>query len=145
MAPPSSSKLANDSKAHRQIATDKIHGKGTNPSQLGDPVSLKAEENVQAPTPTEGDQSESDKEGNHREPPSSSGGSYGSTMKDGRTLKGMMKDKIEQAEKNKGENPTLLGDPTSLKSETTTAKEDPTDHDNGPSGDSGSKQRRSKL
>ena len=56
-----------------------------------------------------------------------------------------MKDKIEQAEKGKGENRTMIGDPTSLKSETTDSNEDPVDHDNGPQGDKGSSQRKSKL
>ena len=143
MAPSSSSNPTKDSKPLRQLAAEKIYGKSSNASQLGDPISLKAETNAKAPAPTEGDLPESDGSSNNREPPSSSGGPYGTTMKDGRTLKGMMKDKIEQAEKGKGENPTLLGDPTSLKAETT--EKDPVDHDNGPSDSQGSKRRDSKL
>ena len=122
MAPSSSSKSTSDNKPPRELT---------------------AEKSTIAPAPTEGDLPESDDSNNTQNPPSSSGGPYGSTMKDGRTLKGMMKDKIEQASKGKGENPTLLGDPTSLKAETT--ERDPVDHDNGPGDGQGSKRKDSKL
>ncbi|KAI4150881.1 MAG: hypothetical protein LQ340_003834 [Diploschistes diacapsis] len=102
------------------------------------------EEGTQAPAPTEGDQPGSQEQQNLRDASDSSGKPYGNTMKDGRTLKGMMKDKIEQAEKG-GKNRTMLGDPTSLKAETTDRKDDPVDHDNGPEGQKGSSQRKSKL
>ena len=158
MAPSSSRK---SEKPLRQLATEKIHGKGSNPSQLGDPISLKAEESanqytstkgsqsdkaeairsVQDLAPTEGERPSQDSTSDTKDAQSSSGEGYGKTMKDGRTLKGMMKDKIEQAEKGEG-NPTMLGDPTSLKAETSKG-DDPVDHDNGPSGGPGSGQRRS--
>ena len=147
MAPSSNSN--NNGITLRQLAGQKVQGKDSNPSQLGDPVSMKAEESNKVPTPTEADVSEQEQSSNTpsdtREPPSSSGSPYGDKLKGGRTLKGMMKDKIEQAEKGKGKNPTMLGDPTSLKAESTDSKEDPTDHDNGPSDGKGSVQRNSKL
>ena len=37
----------------REKATKKLHGEGANPSQLGDPVSLKAEQSENVPKPEE--------------------------------------------------------------------------------------------
>ncbi|PMD33667.1 hypothetical protein L207DRAFT_571151 [Hyaloscypha variabilis F] len=110
----------------------------TNPSQLGDPVSLKSEtsdtspteqdrgassysrtddtkKNIKtvAPSPTEGDSE------------SKNGGSGGSGHK---TLRQRAIDKLE-------ENPSQLGDPVSLKAETTNSE--PTENDRGAKGKAG--------
>lgn len=97
-----------DKKPLRQLASEKLHGKGANPSQLGDPVSLKAEAADSEPTNQD----------------------RGAKGKGGETLKEKMENKIQKNEKG-DQNETMLGDPVSLKAET--SKKDPVDHDNGPS------------
>ncbi|TDZ19368.1 hypothetical protein Cob_v007561 [Colletotrichum orbiculare MAFF 240422] len=87
----------------------------SNPSQLGDPVSLKAE--VSQLVPTEGDQgAQSGSSGGPPKGPGAAGqkNSDGSPVQDTdkRRLKEIAKDKLE------GGNPSQLGDPISLKAET---------------------------
>jgi hypothetical protein len=70
----------------RQVASEKLHGKDANPSLLGDPVSLAAEQKSTdgtqlAPTPTEGDQTKKDP-ADHDNGPS---GSQGSAPEGGRS------------------------------------------------------------
>ncbi|EKG17018.1 hypothetical protein MPH_05707 [Macrophomina phaseolina MS6] len=50
MAPPSPLSKHQSQPPLRQLAAEKLHGKGSNPSQLGDPVSLKAETSNTSPT-----------------------------------------------------------------------------------------------
>ena len=50
MAPPSPLSKHQTQPPLRQLAAEKLHGKGSNPSQLGDPVSLKAETSNSWPT-----------------------------------------------------------------------------------------------
>lgn len=50
MAPPSPLSKHQSQPPLRQLAAEKLHGHGSNPSQLGDPVSLKAETSNTSPT-----------------------------------------------------------------------------------------------
>lgn len=96
----------------RQLAAEKAQGKGANPSQLGDPISLKAET-----TDTDPPQSPSDLPTTTRTPPPSSGGSHEEKkLRSGHHVRGMLTPEIEQ-----GNVPppskTLEGDATSLSRE----------------------------
>ncbi|KAI1076223.1 hypothetical protein F5B20DRAFT_337631 [Whalleya microplaca] len=99
----------------REKATKKLQGPGANPSQLGDPISLKAEQSDNVPTDGE--------QGAQRTSPSSSFGnsrnsSYGADKK--QTHKGSESLREKAAKKLHGPdaNPSQLGDPISLKAET---------------------------
>ncbi|MCJ1436654.1 hypothetical protein MMC27_006035 [Xylographa pallens] len=83
-----------------------------NPTQLGDPVSLKAEAADSEPT---------DQDRGARSSPSTGGSGSRSEPSDPQPLKS-----LKQLAK---ENPTQLGDPVSLKAET--ADSEPTEHDRG--------------
>ncbi|EXF82943.1 hypothetical protein CFIO01_01313 [Colletotrichum fioriniae PJ7] len=97
----------------------------SNPSQLGDPVSLKAE--VSKLSPTEGDlgAASSPKQQQQQQQPKGSGSPAGAKNSDGspvqdydkRRLKDVAKEDLESG------NPSQLGDPVSLKAEVT--KKDP--------------------
>ncbi|KAK3359519.1 hypothetical protein B0T25DRAFT_600619 [Lasiosphaeria hispida] len=116
---------SNNSKPLRQLAAEKLHGKGANPSQLGDPISLKAEtsdtnvpgtNNSDMPTAT-------------RTPPESSGGSQEEKkLRAGHHVRGMMTDEIKDG-KASSPSKSLEGDATSLKAEN--VNNDPADHENG--------------
>jgi hypothetical protein len=68
--------------------------------------------------------------------PSSSGGSHEEKkLREGKTLKGMMREDIEKTESG-DTNRTMLGDPVSLKAEMSETPKDQI-HDNGPSGKEG--------
>ncbi|KAK3941003.1 hypothetical protein QBC46DRAFT_383831 [Diplogelasinospora grovesii] len=142
--------MSDSKKPLRQLAAEKIHGKGANPSQLGDPVSLKAETSatIRSTAPTPDDTDDPGMPKTVRTPPPSSGGSHEEKkLKGGHFVRGMMTDNIRQGQaknlaQKKGK--TLEGDATSLKAETTIGQ-DPVDHDNGPSGSRGAGQRKSKL
>lgn len=96
-----------------------------NPSQIGDPVSLKAE--TSSTTPTEGE------EGSKTQPQSSAQAAAPSQPgKPGQPAKETGKKSLKEMAES---NPTMLGDPVSLKAEKSDGK-DPVDHDNGPSGKS---------
>ncbi|KAH7417519.1 hypothetical protein BKA64DRAFT_769542 [Cadophora sp. MPI-SDFR-AT-0126] len=112
----------------------------TNPSQLGDPVSLKAE--TSSTSPTSDDRGASSSKSNSSSqatkenvkkvaPAPTEGDQDGGDGK--KTLRQRAMDKLE-------ENPSQLGDPVSLKAET--ADSEPTDDDRGAGG---SKGRKSKL
>ncbi|KAF2092150.1 hypothetical protein K490DRAFT_53295 [Saccharata proteae CBS 121410] len=118
------------SKPLRQVASEKLHGQDSNPSQLGDPVSLKAEASDSSPT----DQDRGAQGTNSRSVPNSSGGSH-----EEKQLKEGKKSLKEKGDVNR----TMLGDPTSLKAETT--ERQPVDHDNGPSDEPQTKRDGSKL
>ncbi|WQF79323.1 hypothetical protein CDEST_04337 [Colletotrichum destructivum] len=95
-----------------------------NPSQLGDPVSLKAE--VSNLSPTEDDLGAASSSSPSSKKPSSSttkqgaGGAAGARNSDGSPVAGPEKKRLKQvAEENmEAGNPTQLGDPVSLKAET---------------------------
>jgi len=143
MSPPNSKA----DKPLRQLAAEKLHGKGANPSQLGDPTSLKAETSDSNPAPGH----EMNQPGGQdlpqktRTPPPSSGGSHEEKMlrgegKGGHHVRGMMTDEIREGRAKKP-GKSLEGDATSLKAET--VDRDPVDHDNGGSG--GGRRKGSKL
>ncbi|CCF44050.1 hypothetical protein CH063_03222 [Colletotrichum higginsianum] len=93
-----------------------------NPSQLGDPVSLKAE--VSPLSPTEDDlgaaSSPSPKKSSSSSSKQGAGGAAGARNSDGSPVAGPEKKRLKQvAEENmEAGNPTQLGDPVSLKAET---------------------------
>ncbi|TVY65571.1 hypothetical protein LSUE1_G010091 [Lachnellula suecica] len=123
----------------------------TNPSQLGDPISLKAEDSntspttppknsptkdiqTHAPAPTEGDSSKGPSLSKSNQKPGQGlkdtkeikniapSPTEGDESKGGKTLRQKAMQKLE-------ENPSQLGDPVSLKAET--ADSEPTENDRG--------------
>ncbi|KAK0623910.1 hypothetical protein B0T14DRAFT_565227 [Immersiella caudata] len=113
-----------NSKPLRQRAAEKLHGKDANPSQLGDPISLKAEtSDTSDPSPDQ------DMSKTAQTPPPWSGGSHEEKMlRNGHHVRGMMTDEIRQG-KVPPPKKTMEGDATSLKAEN--VDRDPVDHDNG--------------
>lgn len=92
----------------REKATKSLHGPNANPSQLGDPVSLKAEASDNIPKP--------DEAGSQSSPPtpSSKSGSSGSSSGTGEEK---LREKAVKKLHGEGANPSQLGDPISLKAE----------------------------
>lgn len=92
----------------REKATKSLHGPNANPSQLGDPVSLKAEASDNIPKP--------DEAGSQSSPPtpSSKSGSSGSSSGTGEEK---LREKAVKRLHGEGANPSQLGDPISLKAE----------------------------
>lgn len=99
----------------REKAAKKLHGPNANPSQLGDPISLKAESSEANPKPEEAGAQGS----NHSSTvvPSSSREKTNTLSRhaSGETLR----EKATKALKGPNANPSQLGDPISLKAETT--------------------------
>lgn len=94
----------------REKATKSLHGPNANPSQLGDPVSLKAEASDNIPKP--------DEAGSQSSPPtpsSKSGG--GSSSSSSGTGEEKLREKAVKKLHGEGANPSQLGDPISLKAE----------------------------
>ncbi|CAM1511671.1 Fc.00g091840.m01.CDS01 [Cosmosporella sp. VM-42] len=86
----------------REKATKKLHGEGANPSQLGDPISLKAETSDNAPTDEDlGSNSHNQGHGSNEK-------RQGDTMRE----------KAAKKLHGKGVNPSQLGDSISVKAET---------------------------
>lgn len=106
----------------------------TNPSQLGDPVSLKAETSSTSPTHQDRGASSPASPTNHIKkiapsPPEGDTDGQGVKVGDGqKTLRQRAMDKLQ-------ENPSQLGDPISLKAET--ADLEPTENDRGARGTAG--------
>ncbi|KAK4201965.1 hypothetical protein QBC40DRAFT_277169 [Triangularia verruculosa] len=100
----------------RQIAAEKLHGPNANPSQLGDPISLKTETNDANPYPRGEPESEQGFPKTTRKVPESSGGSHEEKMLrgDGHHVSGMMTDEIRQGKKGLP-GKTMEGDATSIK------------------------------
>lgn len=93
----------------REKATKSLHGPNANPSQLGDPVSLKAEASDNIPKPEEaGSRSSSST------PSFKSGGGSGSGSGTGEEK---LREKAVKKLHGEGANPSQLGDPISLKAE----------------------------
>jgi hypothetical protein len=114
----------------REKASKALHGPNANPSQLGDPISLKAEASDNIPKPDEaGSQSSS-------ATPSDTGG---------RSQPGHEKLREKAAKKlhGPGANPSQLGDPISLKAEQ--SDNVPTPGEEGAHPEKGVKGRPSKL
>ncbi|KAK3328079.1 hypothetical protein B0T19DRAFT_423651 [Cercophora scortea] len=102
-----------DNKPLRQLAAEKLHGKGANPSQLGDPISMKAETSEN----TSGENDDRDMPRSVRTPPPSSGGSHEvKKLQSGHHVRGM---KTEETEQGRAPKPrkSVEGDPTSIKAE----------------------------
>ncbi|KAK0720244.1 hypothetical protein B0H67DRAFT_643524 [Lasiosphaeris hirsuta] len=119
---------SNHSKPLRQLAAEKLHGKGANPSQLGDPISLKAETSDTTVPGT----NDSDMPTTTRTPPTSSGGSHEEKkLRAGHHVRGMMTDEIREGRASRPSK-SLEGDATSLKAEH--VQDDLIDHDNGVDG-----------
>lgn len=120
----------------REKATKSLHGPNANPSQLGDPISLKAEASDHIPKPDEAGS------GSQSSPtsPSQSGGGGGS----GRET---LREKATKKLHGKGANPSQLGDPISLKAEQSSNVPTPGEEGAHPSGQQqqGAKGRPSKL
>ncbi|KAK3685354.1 hypothetical protein B0T22DRAFT_442533 [Podospora appendiculata] len=102
-----------DNKPLRQLAAEKLHGKGANPSQLGDPISMKAEtsENTRA------ENDDRDMPRSVRTPPPSSGGSLEvKKLQSGHHVRGMKTKETEQGTAPKPRK-SVKGDPTSIKAD----------------------------
>ncbi|KAK3370513.1 hypothetical protein B0H63DRAFT_514614 [Podospora didyma] len=129
---------SSDHKPLRQLAAEKLHGEGANPSQLGDPISLKAEtSDYDARGEGADGQSSSPDEMPIpvRTPPESSDGSHEEKkLRGGHHVRGMLTDEIRQGNAPKPKK-TLEGDATSMKAET--VDRDPVDHENGSNGNGG--------
>lgn len=123
MAPNSND--SKESKPLRQLAAEKLHGNGANPTLLGDPVSLKVENSDSNPSP----RGESvDFPNGVRKVPESSGGSHEEKMlrgegPKGHYVRGMMTDDIREGKDTrrgrvgKSEHNHLEGDPTAVRGE----------------------------
>lgn len=92
----------------REKATKSLHGPNANPSQLGDPVSLKAEASNNIPKP--------DEAGSRSSPPTPSSKSGGRGSSSG-TGEEKLREKAVKKLHGEGANPSQLGDPISLKAE----------------------------
>lgn len=91
----------------REKAAKSLHGPDANPSQLGDPISLKAEASDHIPKPDEAGSQSSPT------PPSKSGSSNGTSGAGSETLREKAAKKLHGPDAN----PSQLGDPISLKAE----------------------------
>ncbi|KAK8111485.1 uncharacterized protein PG998_007942 [Apiospora kogelbergensis] len=136
----SNATMAGDKKETiREKATKQLHGSDSNPSMLGDPISLKAESSGTNPTPDEAGAVRSSSSGS-----TTQGGPEARTEKhdkhggvhDGRG-KETLREKAAKKLKGPDANPSQLGDPVSLKNETS-------DHIPRPS-EAGARPRDSKL
>ncbi|XDG08892.1 hypothetical protein ABKA04_008507 [Annulohypoxylon sp. FPYF3050] len=95
----------------REKATKEIKGPGANPSQLGDPISLKAESSEHIPTDEEkGATRTSESSSDDIEKNSQNGKDKGDES---------LREKAVKKLHGPDANPTQLGDPISLKAETT--------------------------
>lgn len=147
MSPSSSNKTQNNTpnmsqqnqdKPLRQIAAEKLHGPNANPTQLGDPISLKAETTASkypAPGRENNEPGAPSKTSTHADGGrgGGDGGSHEEKMlrgegPNGHFVRGMMTEEIRQGRVGRPSK-TLEGDATSLKAET--VGRDPVDHDNG--------------
>ncbi|KAE9367034.1 hypothetical protein N431DRAFT_445717 [Stipitochalara longipes BDJ] len=105
----------------------------TNPSQLGDPISLKSETSDNSPTNQDRGASSSSQSNNTKSninnvAPSPTEGDGKQRGEGHKTLRQKAMDKLE-------ENPSQLGDPVSLKAEK--ADSEPTENDRGAKGTAG--------
>ncbi|KAI1384298.1 uncharacterized protein F4822DRAFT_65558 [Hypoxylon trugodes] len=94
----------------REKATKKIQGPGANPSQLGDPISVKAEQSDNVPT--EGEKGAGTSHGNNEVRNKNDNTKKGNN--DDESLREKAAKKLHGPEAN----PSQLGDPISLKAET---------------------------
>lgn len=98
----------------REKASKKLHGPDANPSQLGDPISLKAETSEHVPKPVEAGARGNKSSSSSTEPTSAHKPGSSNTNSSGETLR----EKATKKLKGPNANPSQLGDPVSLKAET---------------------------
>ncbi|KAK6948895.1 hypothetical protein Daesc_008966 [Daldinia eschscholtzii] len=108
----------------REKATKKLQGRDANPSQLGDPISVKAEQSDTVPTEGEEGAAGSSQTPS-RDSKRGSNKSKGDEAGDGETLREKAAKKLQGPDAN----PSQLGDPISLKAET--SDDIPTDREEG--------------
>lgn len=114
-SPSPSSSSSNRGKTLREKASKKLHGPDSNPSQLGDPVSLKAETSEHVPKPEEaGARGNSSSSSSSTASTSAQTAGSSSSRAGGETLR----EKATKKLKGPNANPSQLGDPISLKAET---------------------------
>lgn len=113
-ADPSSSTSPPSGETLREKAAKKLHGPNANPSQLGDPISLKAETSEQVPKPTEAGARGHEPSSPVTESTSTQKASNSSAQSGGETLR----EKATKKLNGPNANPSQLGDPISLKAET---------------------------
>ncbi len=108
--------MSPSNKPLRQLAAEKLHGKGANPSQLGDPISMKAETS-DTNAPQLGTNQSNSLPSTTQTPPPSSGGSHEEKkLRSGHHVRGMMTDEIREGKVGRPKK-SLEGDATSLKAE----------------------------
>ncbi|KAJ4393507.1 hypothetical protein N0V93_002719 [Gnomoniopsis smithogilvyi] len=98
----------------REKASKKLHGPNANPSQLGDPISLKAETSEHVPKPAEAGARGNNSTSSATESTSAQTASSSSSPSGGETLR----EKATKKLNGPNANPSQLGDPISLKAET---------------------------
>ncbi|KAI1798737.1 hypothetical protein F4811DRAFT_164598 [Daldinia bambusicola] len=108
----------------REKATKKLQGPNANPSQLGDPISVKAEQSDTVPTEGEEGVAGPSQSPSH-DSKRGSNGSKNDQTGGGETLREKAAKKLQGPDAN----PSQLGDPISLKAETT--DDIPTDREEG--------------
>lgn len=96
----------------REKAMKKVHGKDANPSQLGDPVSIKAE--TSSNVPTDNESGSTTLRGSEDSRGSGDGAGGRGAGEDGTGSRSRRLTRREQAI---GGNPSMLGDPISVKAE----------------------------
>nr|CDP25481.1 Putative protein of unknown function [Podospora anserina S mat+] len=111
--------LTKMTKPLRQIAAEKLIGPNANPSQLGDPISLKTETNDANSNPRGEPENKQDFSKTESKVPESSGGSHEERMlrgegPKGHHVSGMMTDEIRQGKRG-ARGMTMEGDATSVK------------------------------
>ncbi|KAI2782710.1 hypothetical protein F4815DRAFT_431816 [Daldinia loculata] len=116
----------------REKATKKLQGPNANPSQLGDPISIKAEQSDTMPTKQE-EGATNASESPSRDSKQSSKNGKGNGNRDRENLREKAVKKLQGPDAN----PSQLGDPISLKAETSDYI--PT------SGEEGARKKESKL
>lgn len=111
----------------REKATQALHGPNANPSQLGDPISLKAETSDTIPKPDEAGAGRAASRSTSTSPSRSPSSSQGDGLK--------LRERAVRDLHGPGANPSQLGDPVSLKAEATDHV--PTPSEQGASKDGG--------
>lgn len=114
----------NEQETLREKATKRLHGPDANPSQLGDPISLKAETSDRNPRQQEAGATISS---SSPSPPRSTNSEETSKDRKHETLREKATAKLHGP----NANPSQLGDPISLKAETTAGKHQG-QHDSAP-------------
>ncbi|KAI8961286.1 hypothetical protein F5Y11DRAFT_348685 [Daldinia sp. FL1419] len=117
----------------REKATKKLQGPDANPSQLGDPISVKAEQSDTVPTEGEEGAAKASQSPSHESKQSRENGKGNNKDAGNETLREKAVKKLQGPDAN----PSQLGDPISLKAETT---------DDAPTeGEEGARRKDSKL